>query len=51
MEETDNEQMNEIFSTSDNDNGFGRKAKLGKGLVNARREKMSVKSEGAGKSP
>ena len=41
--------MNEIFSTSDNDKGFGRKAKLGKGLVNARREKIPVKSEGAGK--
>ena len=41
--------MNEIFSTSDNDKGFGRKAKLGKGSANARREKMSVKSEGAGK--
>ena len=41
--------MNEIFSVSDNDKGFGRKAKLGKGLVKARKEKISVKSEGAGK--
>lgn len=44
-----NERMNEIFSMSDNDKGFGREAKLGKALVNAGREKTSVKSEGAGK--